>query len=239
MSEAGLCSTRPATFGASGETTAFPEIQTVISGINLSLESVNFVALPANGERDDLVRVFAQVRNAGSSRVCLVQLDMSLGGFTESAGLAGPQYQSQVSGIGFACLDPGDQGVISSRFFMTEAELLEATTLRITRTNDEIAGLDEVRYDVVTVTDQRIVEAEGGYQLVQTVTADRQVVNYYQDVYAVDARGLLFAELDVPDFGPDSGGALLQPSQPQELVSEIVPCEIVDFVLAGEHYFEN
>jgi len=237
--DTGACSTRPASFGSRGELTAFPSIETSISGASLGLRSVNFVTVPPRGELLPYIEVLAELENTGSTRLCGATFDVSLGGFEQTAVLHGPQYLLPGVDITLPCVEPGDRGAI--RAFLldaTEEDLLAATTLRLALANEPLSDMGEAPYGLTTLSDQQIVEVEGGFQLVQTVTADRDVVNYFQDVYALDARGLLIAELDVPSYGPTSGGASLAAGVPEVLESDVVGCEFVDFVVAGENYFE-
>ena len=238
--DTGACSARPTSFGSLGELTAFPEISTSITGASLGLRSVNFVAVPPVGDFLPYVEVLAEVENTGPSRLCSATFDVRLGGYEETGVLHGAQYiLPPPVEIAISCVAPGDRGVIRVLFHeVTEEDLLSTTTLRIAHANDQGDDAGETPYDLTTLSEQRIVEVEGGYQLVQTVTADRDVLNYFQDVYAVDARGLLIADLDVPSYGPTSGGASLTAGEPEALESDVVGCEFVDFILAGEHYFE-
>lgn len=239
--DTGICSTRPATIGGSGETTAFPNIRTSFSGVSLELVSVNFVFREGNGDTtDDRVELHAEVRNSGSQRMCAVRLDARLGGFDAPASVRGPNFVvPAISNLTLPCLEPGEIGAIRTNFFMTEEDLLLATTLNIVRDGDDLSNMGEQPYGLVTLTDQRIEEVEGGYRVVQTVTSERDVVNYFQEIFARDARGLWIADLDVPDYGPTAGGALLRAGEPQELVSNVLPCEFVSFDVVGDNYFEN
>ncbi len=242
--DTGACSMRPASVGSQGEITAFPSIETSFIGAELALHSVNFIVQPPVGDYLGYVRVLAEVENAGATRLCSASFDVSLGGFDGDGALAAPRYVIPLAGtspLEVSCLEPGARGVFAARLFdITEDDLLAATVLRVDLANslpaDSVAGATPE--DRVAVSDQHIVQADGGYQLVETVTAEVSVRNYFQDVYGVDSRGLLIAQLDVPSYGPTSGGASLDPSVPEELDSDVVDCELTDFVVAGAHYIE-
>lgn len=146
------------------------------------------------------------MENTGSTRLCAATFDVRLGGFEQSALLHGPQYILPDVALTFPFVEPGDRGVIRALLHdAMKEDLLAATTLTISRSNDPVSGMGETRYDLTTL---------------------------------IDARGLLIAELDVPSYGPTDGGAALSAGVPEELESDVVGCELVDFVVMSENYFE-
>ncbi len=242
--DTGACSMRTVSVGLQGELTAFPSIQTSIIGADLGLHSVNFIVVPAMGDYLGFVRVFAEVENVGTTRLCSATFSVLLGGFDGDGLLAAPRYAIPLTGtspLEVSCLEPGARGVIVARIFdVTEDDLLATAVLRIDLSNS--IGTDAANAmpeDVVTLSDQHLAAVDGGYELVQTATASASVRNYYQDVYGVDSRGLLIADLDVPSYGPTAGGASLEAGVPQELDSNVVDCELTDFFVAGTHYIDQ
>jgi hypothetical protein len=231
----GACSDRPADLGTQGERTAHPSIAVTVFPAVFALRSINYVPVPANGDLPPIVRVFAELEYGGTETICASTADVSIGGYRQDAVLHGrPYLLPGFEDVTTDCLEPGDTAVIGTFLRDMTAEDLEAAVSGAIdiETNPDFGG---TRATSATRSPGTVVETEAGFVVTQDITASEGLFNYFQDLFAIDERGLIIAELNVPADSAEAGGAAIGAGETVTLTSEPVPCAPVDWRIAESY----
>lgn len=222
------CSDLAVSTGSLGERTAYPWIQAFVTPSSFALQSVNYVALPAEGDIPSRVLLYAEVSNGSGETLCASIPEVRLGGQIEDAVMDGSPHDLPGLSVSFSCVPAGQSGFIYGIFRgMTEADLESASSLTIDVSNNAFSGMGEAPVFATSISGRSTEEFEGGHVVNQRVTASQDLTNYYQDLWIEDDRGLLIGRLNVPHNSSTAGGVRILAGETVELRSETSPCPIV------------
>ncbi len=177
---------------SNGVLTPYPDINYVNLDSDFRLVSANFVIMPSDDPRGNLVEVFVEVDNLRGTESCNFLPDFEFNGVDLLGTVeAPPHFPEFGSTVPTSCIPAGGRGVL--RGLARGIDPNDGGSLTV-----DMNPADFQRYNRAAIEPSRtedIVEEEGIFRLEGTMTPHIALRNYSLRVYPLDERGVIVDEL--------------------------------------------